>query len=279
MKNSFLKLVKKRVKRVGWINDLLYSKIYHFQTDCYVISYPKSGRTWLRTMIGYALASHFDLEMEVYEPAFVVKKYKKDAPYIRFTHDGVGNEMKNGRIFLEDFNRYRKKKVVFLVRDPRDVLVSYYFHRTHRLQETHTLDSFIRDPNWGIERQIDFLNKWYAHRAVPTAFLLVRYEDLAVDAFSELQKLFSFLDLEHIPPHHLSEAVSYASFPNMKARALTSKSERLRPTNPADPNSHKIRQGKVAGFRDHLTPSQLEAINPYLHALPARFGYSQEVAQ
>lgn len=274
-----MSLVKQKLHKINWINRFVYSYLYHYQTDGYVVSYPKSGRTWLRTMMGFALAQHFGLEMESYEPAHIVKKYKQSAPYVRFAHDGVGYPIENGRFFNENFQRYKNKKIILLIRDPRDVIVSYYFHRTQRLGETYSWDTFINHPDWGVRRHFYFLNEWERHEHIPQAFTIVRYEDLIADAKNSLRKIFDFLEFSHISDDCLETAVSYTSFEKMKQRAIKqdSLSDRLRPTNASNPNSHKIREGKIGGYKKHLTPAQIEQIDHLINTtLSPRFNYSNQ---
>ncbi|MCP5101319.1 MAG: sulfotransferase domain-containing protein [Chloroflexi bacterium] len=255
---------KKRLLQVKWINHLVFNQLYHFQTDCYVISYPKSGRTWLRILIGNAMAQHFNVDLKNDEPGLIVKQYKFKAPYVRFSHDRVANAVEeNGRLFREKYSYYRRQKIILLVRDPRDVIISYYFHRTRRLNEQHQLDDFIQHPLWGIDRQLYFLNEWSQHQDIPNDFLLLRYEDLINNTFDQLKKVFTFLSLE-IANTHLEEAITYAQFENMKKRILNSPNqinERLEPTDPSDNQSHKVREGRIGGHQQYLNNQQIELLN------------------
>lgn len=262
--------IKEQLHQMPWVERLVYGTLYHYQTACYVVSYPKSGRTWLRTMMGYAMAHHFGLEMALYEPALVVKKHKKPAPYVRFIHDGVAGVSDSRSPTL---TRYKNKQIILLVRDPRDVLISYYFHRTSRLGESHQLDHFLNHADWGIGRQLSFLNRWYNQRGMFKDFLLVKYESLQADAASELQRIFTFLSFSEIGQESIDAAVSYASFERMKARAWQ-EDGRLRPTNPNDPNSHKVREGKVGGYKNHLNEQQISLLDSTIKTnLNPDFGY------
>ena len=86
-----------------------------------------------------------------------------DIPYIYMTHDDAPNA---ARPLATNKSKYRNKKVVFLVRDPRDVVVSYFFQRTKRSRSPVNLDmsSFIRDPGYGVNRIIDLMNIWAENR-------------------------------------------------------------------------------------------------------------------
>jgi Sulfotransferase domain len=52
-----------------------------------------------------------------------------------------------------DKSRYRGTKVLYLIRDPRDVVVSCFFQATRRKKLFRgTLSEFIRSDNYGIRK-------------------------------------------------------------------------------------------------------------------------------
>jgi hypothetical protein len=48
----------------------------------------------------------------------------------------------------------------------------------------------------------------------------------------------------------------------------------LQPTDVADPESFKVRRGKVGGFTDYLTGDDLACANEAVRKLDPRFGYA-----
>ncbi|HWL66680.1 MAG TPA: sulfotransferase domain-containing protein, partial [Actinomycetota bacterium] len=163
-------------------------EIHHWQADTYVVSYPKSGRTWLRVLIAKAIAveaRHLD---DIFDLNKAPASVKRAAPSLRFSHDWSG---RNYRWPGPRYDRYSRKKVVFLARDPRDVVVSHFFQLTKRavaysVDCPQTMSEFIRNSSWGVERVVHFMNDWYEHKSEPTSFLMVRYEDLQRDPHKEL---------------------------------------------------------------------------------------------
>lgn len=258
--------VKQAIKRLPFVERLLYQGVYHWQTNAYVISYPKSGRTWLRTLMGRALAKTYEVEMTEYDPSLLYRTHSLPIPLIRFAHDLVAYPAPNGRLIHQRYRHYRRQKVILLVRDPRDVLVSYFFHRTRRLQESHTLDEFLTHPDWGLRRQIAFLNGWMAHQHVPRAFLLTSYRALHAQTAVELRRIFDFLAVGQVTDAAIETAVAYASFARMKARSQKATADILRPTHPDDPQSAKVREGKVGGYQKYLTSSQIIWLNETIRA-------------
>lgn len=225
-----------------------------------VVSFPKSGRTWLHVMLArLAHGAH---------APFVL-----DVPGVLFTHDDAD---KPSLPLRTDFGRYADRKVVLLVRDPRDVLVSYFAHRTRR-DRTYdgTLSAFVREPGYGAERIATFLAAWWRHRTVPRGFLLVRYEDLHADPRKELERLARFAGLPH-GDTELEEAAAFGQFDRMAAmeRAGALGDKRLRPGDASDPESYKVRRGEVGGWAAALAPVDAAWVSGVMaRTLPAELGY------
>src|SRR3954470_16339839 len=103
------------------------------RADVCLISYPKSGRTWLRLLVGEAIDAHFDLgatptmRLEVWP----LRELREGVPAVFVYHDDLPQQKTPDELHASK-SKYRHKKVIFLARDPRDVMVSQYFHRTKR---------------------------------------------------------------------------------------------------------------------------------------------------
>src|SRR4030042_5207218 len=115
----------------GNIRSLVPARILrwyaHLKTDIYLLSYPKCGRTWLRLMIGKAIALHFSLPDE--EDILFLRTNRRvhpDVPNITVVHDD-SPMLKSPDELEVTKKRFHDKKVIFLVRDPRDVVVSSFF--------------------------------------------------------------------------------------------------------------------------------------------------------
>jgi sulfotransferase family protein len=92
----------------------------------------------------------------------------------------------------------RYRKVIYLVRDPRDVVLSLYnFRRKYRsVDDSYPIEQYVverflpgdLDVSWG-----EHVGSWLGTRMNRPGFLLVRYEDLLQDPTRELGRLASFL--------------------------------------------------------------------------------------
>jgi hypothetical protein len=248
----------------------------HRNTDVYLISYPKCGRTWLRLMIGRAIGRHFSLPEEE-ELLFLRWKRRPlpGLPRITVVHEDrpmlkTPDELETNKA------KYRHKRVIFLVRDPRDVIVSSYFemkkrghifgdnpYETRQSYYDGSLSEFIDKPIGGFDTLLRYYNIWANNRDIPEGFLLVRYEDLKINPTHELRRVLDFLGLQAIDDDTIAEAVEFASFDNMRKMESEGKftSGMLNPADKKDRDSYKTRKGKMSGYVDYLSASEIQALN------------------
>jgi hypothetical protein len=220
--------------------------IAHVRADAVLVSFPKCGRTWLRTMIDRALLleyGHTPLRLQVVH---------EDDPF-----------WKSPAELATTKTEYRHKKVLFLTRDAKDTLVSSYFHKHDRQQLFRgTLADYLDATAGGLETIVEYARIWRANAGVPCGFLEVRYEDLHVDPQQVLGAVLCFLDVP-VSAASLADAVEFASFEKMRARELAERGTDV----PAE--SLKAREGRVGGHRARLTPEQIAALDARLASLDA----------
>jgi len=244
-----------------------------------IVSFPKSGRTWLRLLIGRALCLRYGLAESRILDTFASTRAAGILPSV-FTHDGTSNTEGRHLDRLDpDKRAFRGKRVLLLRRDPRDTVISCYFEATRRKRVyVGTLSEFLRDPHYGIQKIVRFYQLWEAARAVPEKLLVVSYEDLHADPAKVLRETLAFLGATDLPDRIVSEAIEYGRFDNMRrleqAGAL-GEGSRLRPADAADASSFKTRQGRVGGFAETLSEADLAFANRAIaeHACPLLAAY------
>jgi hypothetical protein len=208
------------------------------------ISFPKSGRSWLRYALRLAGA----------------------ADLIRYHHDGF--EYNDGARPALDFNfeaRLQRStlvdRIVYLHRDPRDVMVSLFFQVTGRFKDffhyQHSISEFIRDPYFGAGNLAEFQRQWN-ELSTQGRVLRITYEQCH-EQFEIVLK--SVLDFYEIPPPGLSLSciARDSSFATMKEveHSVQFDEPWLRTRNGAP----KVRRGQVGGFRDELGPADIAFLN------------------
>jgi hypothetical protein len=248
-----------------------------------VLSVPKSGRTWVRTFL-YAYfckryAREFTLRPEHYgEPGI---------PRLIFSHDLFEHRTKGDlwdRIrgkYLVPKKELRRTRIILLVRDPRDCFVSLYVQMTRRDPRApaefkrKTVSDLLRDKKFGIGAIVRAMNAWLSEFSGRDDFTIIRYESLREAPAENFRALLAFLGETAPDISIFQEALDFSRFDNMQkleaAGAFDSKI--LRPGDVRDPESFKVRRGKVGGYREYLsTKDQLYAACA-LTKLDSRFGF------
>lgn len=266
---------RKRLAAV--LGDRAFGWYRRRRTDVYLVSFPKCGRTWVRILLARTLQQHFGLAadadlLELHRLA----ELDPGVPCVVVTHDDDA-QWKAPDDVERDKQRYRHHRVILLVRDPRDVIVSLYFQkRDRRSAFAGTIDDFLDEPVGGFASLLAFYDAWADSAHVPASTLVVRYEDLHARPEHELRRMLDFIGVHGVGAAVISEAVAFASFDNMRRMEETgvSGSQRLRPGRLGDHDTYKTRRGRVGGHRDELTPDQIARLDAEMTASRVdRFGY------
>lgn len=208
------------------------------------VSFPKSGRSWLR----YAL----------HRLGF--------GDRIHFHHDGF--EYNDGAKPPLDLDYQRRLArysgagiIVYMHRDPRDVIVSLYHQVTGRFADFFHYDAplsdFIRDPYFGAENLQIFRTQWLdlCRRGVALA---VSYEDCHADFPATLGKIVRHYSFE-ASEAAIRNASAAATLENMRSVERDGGFEEpwLRLRNGAP----KVRRGRMGGFVDSLAEEDIAYLN------------------
>ncbi|MGI9592820.1 MAG: sulfotransferase domain-containing protein, partial [Myxococcota bacterium] len=168
--------------------------------ETYVVSFPKAGRTWRRVLLSEALTRHFGVAAS---PDFKLWRLAEQHPEltpIRFSHD-ENPHWKTPAQLVARKTEFRDCRVILLVRDFRDLVVSAYFQASRRSGVYDgDLASFVHSPAGSIATMVRFYNHWAANRDVPRDFMLLRYEELHADPAAELRRVLDFLGVSGVAP-------------------------------------------------------------------------------
>lgn len=179
-----------------------------YPDDTFLVSYPKSGNTWARFLLTNLIypsekMSFSNLESRIPDVYKVTQNELRRVPRPRILKS-------------HEYLDPRYKKVVYIVRDPRDVVISYYhFHlKKEIIPEGYRLDRYVTR---FVAGNLDAYGSWREHVASWLAarygtghFLLLRYEDMLEQSTRELAKMAAFLGIER-SDEAISKAVSLSS--------------------------------------------------------------------
>ena len=248
-----------------------------------ILSVPKSGRTWIRTFL-YAYfckryGREFTLEPEHYGESGI--------PRLILFHDLFEHRTKGDlwdRIrgkYLVPKKELRRAKIILLVRDPRDCFVSLYVQMTRRDPgapsnfKQKSISDLLRDKEFGIRAIVKTMNDWLNEFSGHDDFTIIRYESLREAPAENFQVLLALLGETTPEMSIFQDALGFSRFDNMQrleaAGAFDSKI--LRPGDVRDPESFKVRRGKIGGYREYLSAEDQKYAAEALSKLDSCFGY------
>jgi hypothetical protein len=170
-----------------------------------------------------------------------------------------------------------------LARDPRDCFVSLYLQITRRDPATaeklkhRPISEVLRDRRFGVRAIIRTMNDWIKEFSGSPEFSLSRYESLRAAPVEQFRLLLALLGEGSPDTSILREAIEFSRFENMQemeaAGAFDSKI--LRAGDIRDPESFKVRRGKVGGYREYLSDDDQKYAADAMKKLDRRFGYNE----
>jgi hypothetical protein len=252
--------------------------------DAIILSIPKSGRTWLRAFLCAYFCRRFGLE-------FTLRLGRYDLPgfpRVVFSHDLFEHRTKGDRWdrvrgkYLVPRRELNRAKIILLARDPRDCFVSLYLQLTRRDPNApvklrqKTVSEMLRDEKFGMLAIINAMNDWINEFSGRDNFSLVRYEALRASPAEYFRDLLAVLG-ESTPDANIFEAaLEFSRFDNMQKleAAGAFDSNILHPGDVRDPESFKVRRGKVGGYREYLSVEDQQYAANALAQLDPLFGYT-----
>jgi hypothetical protein len=235
------------------------------EADAVVVSFPKSGRTFVRAMLARLFQVKFGIDERHLLDFPTLRRAKEGVPRLLFVH--AGDAMREPKEIKVDAQAYAGRKVVLLARHPADVAVSRYHHLKHRSRDKarrklaeQPLKAFVWTEKGGIPSIVKYLNEW-----AKIADTIVRYEDFLIEPEKTLAALVKAVGLT-VNAKNIAGAVEFASFDRLKQREREGyfTSSRLQPAKEGDARSAKVRSGKSGGYRARLGEVEAERVDAYI---------------
>jgi Sulfotransferase domain len=250
------------------------------QAEAVIISFPKSGRTFVRAMLSRLFQRRFGIDETRLLEFPMLLKAAPNVPRLLFTH--AGDAMRTADEIQLNPAAYAGRRVVLLARHPGDVAVSRYHHLKHRSRDRarrrlaeQPLETFVWAENGGIPAIVRFMNQWAELARERPDVGIVRYEDFLAEPLAALGDLAAKIGLD-LTPEDIEDAAEFGALGNLKQREREGyfQSSRLRAARKGDEASYKVRSGSSGGFRKRLLAEEAAKVDTYVaETLDPIFGY------
>ncbi len=270
--------VRHMINQRRWLKEQIGKLKPHVRPDdVFFVGHPKSGNTWLGYMLGLLVNPEKIEEittatMGQYMPVI----HASDQRIPEFEH------LPSPRIFRNEGPRFPDiyPKTLYVVRDPRSVLVSYYHHCKHDTsRDNWTLDAFVDEMlEHGCIRELEpFVVRWdvqvldWLQRQQSQPVHVVRYEDMKEDCLGELRKAAAFIGVD-ASEQLLERAVERGDFSSMRKQEEKYGAEAF----PGEKGKKGffMRKGEVEGWRKELSERSIERIESTFAEAMQAMGYA-----
>jgi Sulfotransferase domain len=277
--------LRRAIRAIGQVGRVLTGRQFAgrnltvFPDDVFLVSYPRSGNTWTRFLIGNLI--HPD------EPV-TFTNIESRIPEIYFNPDHRMRRLPRPRILKshECFQPHYRQ-IIYIVRDPRDVAVSFYHHnvKTGNIPDNYRMEDYIPrfinaefDTRWG--SWADHVRSWRLLRQDDPRFLLLRYENMQQDTLRELERIARFLHEGSFremdtSPEKLRRAIDLSSPERMRALEKEQSADWIL-TKKTRPDKPFVRSAKSGGWKSALSPASVGCIEAAWGNVMTTLGYELE---
>lgn len=227
-----------------------------FPDDVFIVSYPRSGNTWVRFLIGNLLFPAEPVTFANIEQKIPDIYQNSDRAMQRLPRPRL---LKSHECFCPTY-----RKVIYVVRDPRDVAVSYYHFsiKTRQIDDefpiVNYVSNFVADGSNRFGSWKEHVGSWLGARGGASGFILLRYEDMLQQPHRELDRIVSFLGVS-ASKQQVENAIERSSAGNM--RQLEREQINLwRPFRVSRQDKPFVRSAKAGDWRDNLPGGSVREI-------------------
>ena len=216
-----------------------------------LVSFPKSGRTWIR----YACAVA-GVELKFTHAGHPTHLQELCKPWV-----GIPPELEH-------------EPVIFMHRNPLDTCVSLYHQLLHKdlipnrktwrwMEERNKplppldINKFVTHKHYGIRLICQFNRGWLKHIQNVDGAYVLSYERLKAEPDRTFNELFKVMGHPKVNGTHIARDTTFIKMRNIQ-NSGQGDIWRMRKSVKGNEESAKVRKGKVRGYVDYLTPDTID---------------------
>ncbi|XP_037051516.1 luciferin sulfotransferase-like [Bradysia coprophila] len=269
--------------------------------DVFVCSLPKCGSSWMQTIV-WLLTHDLNYEAikkinrsnqvgdfdellngsaakEISAKLLADNKSLSESDALKMGWNEVFKLLDEPRVIKTHYPAYflprqiwsKGARVIYVVRNPKDMAVSLYYMLRNFFLADITIDDIVNgftNETCCYSPHIDHALEFWRLRHLPNV-LFVAYEDAVNHSFKTIKKVSEFLNCSY-SDEQLNELTEFVSFGNMKKiqsinrEADVAEMERLRGKKRPDAEFTFLRKGKPGGYGDDLSAEHIKKLDSWI---------------
>lgn len=195
-------------------------------SDVYLVSYPKSGNTWLRFLLSSYLCKVLDLPLQT--NWFTIGSIIPDIHVDRKIDVAGLLKEKYGSRIIKSHSHFSKayRRIIYIVRRPEDAIASCYnYYKVNQyIDQNMPFSDFCEHELRGVDRWNDHVIGWLGEYSDKNEIRCFSYEDLIQKTEETFVQIIDLLGLPYIE-EHVKFALENSSIDNMRASEAKHKSQ------------------------------------------------------
>ncbi|KAM3851051.1 amine sulfotransferase-like [Vipera latastei] len=239
-------------------------------SDIFVVTYPKSGTIWTLNILCLIL-------YEGHRNGTENIPVSRRCPSLEYNIYNVDiSQLPSPRVLMSHLPYYllpqklraKKGKVIYVYRNPKDILVSYFhYHNSFQgIENATNLEEYMQDflsGNVASSLVFDHMKGWYTHQN-EFNILILCYEEIMQDLRGTVLQICKFVGKE-LSSQEVDKVVEMSTLKNMKADPRANY-VKIYEECFGLPNVKHIRKGTVGDWKNIMTVSQSERFDEILEA-------------